>query len=109
MEKLSGLPSLLPVQPVASYHDLQLYANLTQIKADAIIASSFEEVLYLDSDNIPLRDPTYLFDTELYAGEGRPRAVFWSDITKDHRKSAKNLYLCASVLLHMCCGTNETL
>jgi len=60
-----------------------------QIKADAIIASSFEEVLYLDSDNIPLRDPTYLFDTELYAEEGRPRAVFWGDITKDHRKQAK--------------------
>ncbi|KAF8313764.1 hypothetical protein DL93DRAFT_1116928 [Clavulina sp. PMI_390] len=55
-----------------------------QIKADAIIASSFEEVLYLDSDNIPLRDPTYLFDSELYAGKGQPGAVFWPDITKDH-------------------------
>lgn len=60
--------------------------DVQQIKADAIIASSFEEVLYLDSDNIPLRDPTYLFDAELYAGTDKPHAIFWPDITKDHRE-----------------------
>lgn len=57
-----------------------------QIKADAIVQSSFEEVLYLDSDNIPLRDPTYLFDTTLYKGPGQPEVVFWPDLNKDHRK-----------------------
>lgn len=51
-----------------------------------MILSSYEEVLYLDSDNIPLRDPTYLFDTPLYSGAGQPRAVFWPDMIKDHRK-----------------------
>ncbi|KAF8318463.1 hypothetical protein DL93DRAFT_389925 [Clavulina sp. PMI_390] len=59
-----------------------------QIKADAIIYSSFEEVLYLDSDNIPLRDPTYLFDSPVYAGVGQPGVVFWPDIFKDHPRNA---------------------
>lgn len=53
-----------------------------QIKADAIVYSSFEEVLYLDSDNVPLRDPTYLFESELYNEHG---VVFWPDLNKDHR------------------------
>jgi len=62
---------------------LNIWKNF-QIKADAIISSSFDEVLYLDSDNIPLRDPSYLFDSEFYKGEGRPKAVFWPDLNKDH-------------------------
>jgi hypothetical protein len=41
-------------------------------------------VLYLDSDNIPLRDPTYLFDAGLYSGPGKPGVVFWPDLNKDH-------------------------
>lgn len=47
-----------------------------QLKAFAIRLSSFEEVLWLDSDNIPLRDPSYLFDAEPYASTG---ALFWKD------------------------------
>jgi len=59
-----------------------------QIKADAIIASSFEEVLYLDSDNLPLKDPTYLFESPLYSNVGQPKAVFWPDLNKDHPSNA---------------------
>lgn len=62
-----------------------------QIKAESILASSFEEVLYLDSDNVPLRDPEYLFKTELYSGKGKPGVVFWPDINKDHRESYQSL------------------
>ncbi|KAF8307448.1 hypothetical protein DL93DRAFT_2087974 [Clavulina sp. PMI_390] len=62
---------------------LNLWKNF-QIKAESIVASSFEEVLYLDSDNVPLRDPEHLFDAPLYAGKGQPGAVFWPDINKDH-------------------------
>lgn len=47
-----------------------------QLKAFTIYLSSFEEVLWLDSDNIPLRDPSFLFDTPLYASTG---ALFWKD------------------------------
>jgi alpha 1,2-mannosyltransferase len=56
-----------------------------KIKAESIVASSFDEVLYLDSDNVPLRDPAYLFDSDLYAGKNQHGVVFWSDLNKDHR------------------------
>ena len=45
-------------------------------KAFAIIHSSFAEVLCLDSDNIPLRDPSSLFEIESYQQHGN---IFWSD------------------------------
>ena len=32
------------------------------MKAEAILSSSFDEILYLDSDNYPLSDVTPLFD-----------------------------------------------
>lgn len=62
-----------------------LLTRRSQIKATAMILSSFEEILYLDSDNIPLRDPAFLFDASLYSGPSQPRAVFWPDMVKDHR------------------------
>ncbi|CAE6505455.1 unnamed protein product [Rhizoctonia solani] len=57
-----------------------------QIKAAAIAKSSFGEVLYLDSDNIPLSDPSILFNEPLY--RNGPRAVFWPDFNKDHPQNA---------------------
>ena len=45
-------------------------------KAFAIIHSSFAEILCLDSDNIPLRDPSTLFAWNDYQQHGN---VFWSD------------------------------
>jgi hypothetical protein len=50
--------------------------NRFQIKAAAIINSSFKELLYLDSDNLPAHDPTFLFDTPEYKSTG---ALFWPD------------------------------
>ena len=46
------------------------------IKAFAIIYSSFAEVLCLDSDNLPVHDPSALFDTAPYKEYGN---IFWSD------------------------------
>ncbi|CAF1377104.1 unnamed protein product [Adineta steineri] len=46
------------------------------IKLLAILKSTFEHVLWLDSDNIPIRDPTYLFDLPQYK---RSTAIFWPD------------------------------
>ncbi|CAE6530345.1 unnamed protein product [Rhizoctonia solani] len=62
-----------------------------QIKAAAIAKSSFAkssfgEVLYLDSDNIPLSDPSILFEEPLYRNGSR--AVFWPDFNKDHPQNA---------------------
>jgi hypothetical protein len=48
-----------------------------QAKTRSILASSFEEVLYLDADSHPLRDPGYLFDHEMFRRHG---AVFWRDL-----------------------------
>lgn len=50
-----------------------------QTKAAAIINSSFRHVLYLDSDNIPTRDPSFLFQTKQYQAYG---AIFWPDFWK---------------------------
>ena len=47
-----------------------------QLKVFAILLSSFEEVLYLDADNIPLADPSVVFSFDLYRQHG---ALFWPD------------------------------
>ncbi|MGB2823010.1 MAG: hypothetical protein WBF17_18650 [Phycisphaerae bacterium] len=47
-----------------------------EIKPYAIIHSRFEEVLFLDCDNVPTRDPSGLFDEQAYRRLG---AVFWPD------------------------------
>ncbi|RHX98421.1 hypothetical protein DYB25_004616 [Aphanomyces astaci] len=45
-------------------------------KPYAIYHSAFDQVLFLDSDNFPTRDPTFLFDTPEFLDTG---AVFWPD------------------------------
>jgi hypothetical protein len=41
-----------------------------------VLSAQFEEMLFLDADSHPLRDPTYLFRHELYRQHG---AIFWRD------------------------------
>lgn len=57
-----------------------------QIKAMAMIQCSFTELVYLDSDNVPLRTLKHLFSAPLYTENGR--AAFWPDISKDHADNA---------------------
>lgn len=45
-------------------------------KIYAVIHSSFNDILLLDTDNIVARNPEYLFDTQEYKTKG---AVFWPD------------------------------
>jgi len=52
---------------------LHKYVN----KLYAILASSFEEVLFMDADNFVLRDPERLFDAPEYKKTG---AMFWPDL-----------------------------
>jgi len=47
------------------------------LKAFAVRHSGFAEVLLLDADNVPARDPTYLFNDKAYT---RPGAFFWPDL-----------------------------
>ena len=48
-----------------------------QLKAFAIYHSRFSEVLFLDADQVPTKDPSFLFDSPQYRETG---AVFWPDI-----------------------------
>lgn len=50
--------------------------NSYEIKPYSIIHSKFQEVLLLDADNVPLKNPEFLFDTEQYRETG---AIFWPD------------------------------
>jgi hypothetical protein len=47
-----------------------------ELKPYAIQHSRFREVLFLDADNVPVRDPTYLFETPQFRESG---AIFWPD------------------------------
>jgi len=48
-----------------------------QLKAYALLHSSFAEVLMLDADSYPVRDPSFVFDWPGYVEAG---AVFWPDV-----------------------------
>jgi len=50
-----------------------------RVKPFAIFNSSFKEVLYLDADNIPVRNPEELFETKEYLEYG---TLFWPDFWK---------------------------
>lgn len=50
--------------------------NGWELKPYAIIHSAFEEVMLLDAENCPVRNPEYLFETEQYDHTG---AIFWPD------------------------------
>ncbi|KAG7392031.1 hypothetical protein PHYBOEH_006507 [Phytophthora boehmeriae] len=45
-------------------------------KVFAIYNSGFDRLLFLDADNVPVRDPTFLFDSPEFVKTG---AVFWPD------------------------------
>jgi hypothetical protein len=53
-----------------------------QLKAYALLHSSFAEVLMLDSDSYPVRDPSFLFDWSGYCEHG---AIFWPDVGQSRR------------------------
>lgn len=50
-----------------------------ELKPYAIKHSRFREVLFLDADNVPVRDPSFLFDTPEYRETG---TLFWPDPAK---------------------------
>src|SRR5260221_617852 len=47
-----------------------------ELKAYAILHSSFREVLFLDADNVPVANPESLFESREYCQTG---AIFWPD------------------------------
>src|SRR6266704_5059621 len=61
---------------VARCHPVRIL-NGWELKPYAIIHSRFREVLFLDADNVPVLDPTFLFDDSEYQDKG---AIFWPDV-----------------------------
>ncbi|KAG3064951.1 hypothetical protein PC121_g11512 [Phytophthora cactorum] len=63
--------------PQISFHEVtDLSATGFRVKVHAIYNSHFERVLFLDADNVPVRDPTFLFELQEFQDTG---AVFWPD------------------------------
>ena len=50
--------------------------NGWELKSYAILHSSFQEVLLLDADNVPVVNPEFLFETPEFKAAG---AIFWPD------------------------------
>ncbi|ORX38967.1 mannosyltransferase putative-domain-containing protein [Kockovaella imperatae] len=48
-----------------------------QLKTMAILFSKFEQVLFLDADSVPIRDPEELFESTAYRDTG---ALIWPDL-----------------------------
>eukprot|EP00049_Salpingoeca_infusionum_P004897 m.85347 g.85347 ORF g.85347 m.85347 type:complete len:861 (+) comp12777_c1_seq1:143-2725(+) len=63
------------LKPIAANVGLRLF----QLKPLAMLYSDLENILMLDSDNSPIRDPSYLFDTREFLQYG---TVFWADYWK---------------------------
>lgn len=57
-------------------HDMSQFSHHYQLKIPAIMCSSFADVLYLDSDSIPVVNSDRIFDAPAYANSG---AVLWPD------------------------------
>jgi ADP-heptose:LPS heptosyltransferase len=56
-----------------------------ELKPYALLYSRFREVLLLDADNMPVRNPEYLFETAPYRKTG---AIFWPDYGRFERTKA---------------------
>lgn len=63
---------------------MHLQPDPAHLSQHAASIRSFAEVLYLDSDNIALTDPTFLFEHPVYQERG---AVFWPDFHKEVRQA----------------------
>lgn len=56
--------------------EMKAFPNPYQYKVAAIFFSSFEEILFLDSDSIPVKNPDYIFYSPAYQDTG---LVLWPD------------------------------
>ena len=71
---LHALP--LHMAAIQKSKDLSKQQDGWMTKSQMLYLSSFQEVLVLDSDNVPLKDPAFLFDTKEYKSGGN---LFWPD------------------------------
>ena len=80
---MRGLLEQLGAQPVdalevAKRHQVERLGGW-ELKPYALVHSRFCEVLLLDADNVPVRDPSFLFERSEFRDTG---ALFWPDIVR---------------------------
>ena len=64
---------------LSDYMDVSNFTQGFQFKSASLFFSSFQEVLYLDADSIPVRNPDTIFDSDPYRQTG---VVLWPDLWK---------------------------
>eukprot|EP00879_Flechtneria_rotunda_P014025 GHRR01014652.1.p1 GENE.GHRR01014652.1~~GHRR01014652.1.p1 ORF type:complete len:223 (+),score=62.91 GHRR01014652.1:328-996(+) len=67
----------LEQQPYPTHHNQDYTMDRYEPKIYALYHTRFQQVLLLDADNLPLRDPTYLFDSPHMCRHGN---MFWLDL-----------------------------
>ena len=79
-DNMRALVAPLGVTCVDAHNFLELYPVRSlggwELNPYAMIHSSFEEIIFLDADNVPVVNPEFLFDTPQYQETG---AIFWPD------------------------------
>jgi hypothetical protein len=58
------------------------------MKPFILLNSTFDEILFIDSDNFPLIDPSYLFECDDYKNN---KNIFWADIDLEDENMKKKL------------------
>ena len=61
---------------MSDYMNISFMEHGYQLKINSILLSSFEEILFLDADNIPVRKPDRVFDSKGYSDTG---VILWRD------------------------------
>lgn len=64
---------------MSDYIDVSRMKHGYQLKINSILLSSFEEVLFLDADNVPIRNPDGIFNSKSFVDTG---VVLWKDYWK---------------------------
>lgn len=64
---------------MSDYMDVSLMKHGYQLKINSILLSSFEKVLFLDADNVPVKNPDQVFESKGFLDTG---AVLWKDYWK---------------------------
>src|SRR5262249_33728210 len=67
---------VLDLREVERHDPMRILAGW-ETKVYAIQHAPYEEVLFLDADNVPARDPSFLFEESAYREAG---SVFWPDL-----------------------------
>ncbi|KAK4694418.1 alpha 1,2-mannosyltransferase, partial [Lecanoromycetidae sp. Uapishka_2] len=64
---------------LSDYMDVSTLQHGYQLKINSILFSSFEQILFLDADNVPVKNPDPIFEAKTFKDTG---VVLWPDYWK---------------------------